>query len=166
MDRRMMLASGAAFGAAVAFAAHAGPKISSDTAPGANFGAYKTYSWIDTRPPGNMDPVAYGRIMQDVETALQAKGYVKGDPGDLSLSLSVGAQNKTSVNSWGYFGRQLDVYQYTEGRLSLDAFDTKTKQPVWHGQADGEVHPDKPNMGKLDSAVGKLMTSFPGNGGG
>jgi hypothetical protein len=165
MHRRVLLISAAAFGAAISFDAWAGPKVSTDVAPGANFGAYKTFNWVNATAPANMDPVAYGRIVQDIESALEAKGYMKGSPADLSLVLSLGALNKTQVNSWGYFGRQLDVYQYTEGKLSLDAFDSKTKQAVWHGQADDEIHPDKPNPAKIDSAISKLMTKFPGSGG-
>jgi hypothetical protein len=164
MDRRIFLAIAAAVGAAAALGAQAGPKITSDTLPGASFGAYKTFAWADRPAPVGMDPVAYSRIMQDVESAMAAKGYVKGDPADLTLLLTLGAKDKTQINSWGYFGRQLDVYQYTEGRLSLDVFDSQKKQAVWHGQADGEVHPDKPNAGKIDSAVTKLMSSFPARG--
>jgi hypothetical protein len=161
MGRQMILFSGAAFCVALAFGAHAGPKISTDVAPGADFGRYKTFTWVETRPPGGMDPVAYGRIMQDVETGLEAKGYTKSDPGDLSLLLTVGAREKTEVNTWGYFGRQLDVYQYTEGKLSVDAFDSKTKQAVWHGQADATINPKKPNPAKIDAAVSKLIAPFP-----
>jgi hypothetical protein len=166
MNRRQMILATGAAGALLAVSAHAGPKITSDTLPGANFAGYKTFGWVDTRPPSGMDPVAYGRIMQDVESGLTAKGYTKSDTPDLGLMLSLGAQNKTQVNTFGYFGRQLDVYQYTEGKLSLDAFDVKTKQAVWHGQADATIHPDKPDPGKIDSAVDKLMVKFPASGGG
>jgi hypothetical protein len=162
MDRReLMLFTGAAAGMILVPRAVAGPKITSDTLPGADFASYSTFGWVDKRPPGGMDPVAFGRIMQDVENALEAKGYTKSDTPDLGLVLTLGARDKTQVNNWGFWGRQLDVYQYTEGKLSLDAFDIKTKQAVWHGQASDTIHPDKPNTGKIDTDVGKLMTSFP-----
>jgi hypothetical protein len=165
MDRRqMILASGAAIGATIAVSAHAGPKISTDTLPGANFAQYKTFGWANSAPPANMDPVAFARIQMDIESALAGKGYTKSANPDLGLVLSLGAQNKTDINSWGFFGRQLDVYQYTEGKLSLDAFDLKTKQAVWHGQADETIHPDKPNPSKIDNAITKLMMKFPASG--
>jgi hypothetical protein len=160
----MILATAALVGATTASAAHAGPKISTDTLPGANFGSYKTFGWANSRPPANMDPVAFARIQEDVEGGLASKGYTKSNTPDLALVLSVGAQNKTDINTWGFFGNQLDVYQYTEGKLSLDAFDSKTKQAVWHGQADETIHPDKPNQSKLDSAIAKLMLKFPASG--
>jgi hypothetical protein len=162
--RQMILVTGATFGATFALGARAGPKISTDVLAGANFANYKTFGWANSAPPANMDPVAFSRIQQDIESAMAGKGYTKSANPDLALVLSLGAQNKTDINSFGFFGRQLDVYQYTEGKLSLDAFDLKTKQAVWHGQADATIHPDKPNPGKLDSAITKLMTRFPASG--
>ena len=163
MDRRALLLMGAASGLAIGLGAHARPKISTDTLPGANFATYKTFAWIDTPAPAGMDPVAYGRIIQDIETGMASKGYVKGTPPDLALMLSLGAQNRTQINSFGFFGRDLDVYQYTEGKLSIDAFDAKTKRAVWHGQADETIHPDKPDFRRIDSGIARLMEKFPAN---
>ena len=163
--RQMILLTGAAFGAAIASGAVAGPKISTDTLPGANFAQYKTFAWANTAPPAGMDPVAFARIVQDIEGMMARKGYAKvaSNP-DLVLVLSLGAQNKTDINSFGFFGQQLDVYQYTEGHLSLDAFDAKTKQAVWHGQAAGTIHPNKPNPAKAEEAIEKMMNKFPASG--
>ena len=163
MHRRALLLMGAAFGLAIGPGARARPKISTDTLPGANFAAYKTFGWVNTPMPAGMDPVAYGRIVQDIETGMESKGYVKGSPPDLVLVLSLGAQNKTQINSFGFFGRDLDVYQYTEGKLSIDAFDAKTKRAVWHGQADETIHPDNPDFRRIDSGIARLMQKFPAN---
>jgi hypothetical protein len=152
----------AAFSMVIALGAHAArPSISTDTAPSANFAAYKTFAFVNTTPPGGMDPVAYQRIIEDVSAGLTAKGYQRADQGDLSLILSLGAQNKADIQSWGAWGLRTDVYQYTEGKLSVDAFDTKTKQAVWHGQASEEINPNKANPGAIDKAVSKLMNKFP-----
>jgi hypothetical protein len=99
-----------------------------------------------------------------VETALEQKGYTKADPADLTLIMSVGAQNRLQFESFGALGLQRDVYQYTEGKLAVDAFDTKTKQAVWHGVASEEVHPDRTNPAAIDAAVAQLMTKFPASG--
>jgi hypothetical protein len=166
MHRRTFLAfAGAATGAIAVRARAARPQISADAAPGVNFAAYKTYAWVNAQPPQGMDPVAFERIRSSIEDELFSRGYQKADPGDLSLILSIGAREKTQFESWGRFGLQTDVYQYTQGALSLDAFDTKTRQAVWHGQATETINPDKPNPGAVAEAVHKLIAKFPQGGG-
>ncbi len=162
MHRKILLITGLISGLALTPAISAvGPSISTQAAPGVNFGAYRTYSWVNALPPAGMNPVMYQQIMADIDQALAQKGYQKAEPGDLSLILTIGAQQKTDVETWGRFGLQTSVYQYTQGQLSLDAFDTRTKQALWHGQASQTVNPDKPNPSKVSKTVGKLMAQFP-----
>jgi hypothetical protein len=169
MDRRsFLLVTGAAAGMVAAGSAAARPQISTDAAQGVNFAAYKTFAWASAVPPSGMNPVAFDRIRTNIESALAGKGYQKaaGDAGDVSLILTIGAQEKTQIDSFGRFGLQTDVYQYTEGTLSLDAFDTKSKRPIWHGQATDTIHPGKTNNKAIDDGVAKLMAKFPAGGGG
>jgi hypothetical protein len=142
--------------------AAARPTINAQAAPGVNFSAYKTYSWIPVQVNPGSNPIMYQQIMYDMDSALAQKGYVKVESnGQLSLLLTLGGKQKTEVNSWGWWGRQLSVYQYVVGQLSLDALDTKTQQPLWHGQASETVDPDKPNLTKINQAVQQLMAQFP-----
>jgi hypothetical protein len=145
----------------LAVSARARPTVSTDTTPGANFTAYKTFSFANALPPAGMDPVAYERIRQGVEQGLTSKGYSKADAGDLSVIITLGAKDKTDVQSWGRFGLQQDVYQYTEGQMSVDVFDTKTKQPLWHGQATETINPKKIDPSKVQTAVADIMAKFP-----
>lgn len=164
MHRGYLLILGLTSAFALTPDAQARPKISTDSMPGVNFSAYRTFAWVNALPPAGMNPVMYQRIMADIESALSQKGYQEaaaGAAGDLSLALTIGAQQKTDIQSWGRFGFQTSVYQYTVGQLSLDAFDTKTKEAVWHGQARETVDPNKPNQSKIDAAVAQLMQSFP-----
>ncbi len=161
MHSKFLLILGLASGFVLAADVQAKPKISTDSVPGVNFSAYRTFSWVNTAPPAGMNPVMYQRIMADIEAALTQKGYRKAATGDLSLALTIGAQQKTDIQTWGRFGLQTSVYQYVVGQLSLDAFDTRTKQALWHGQASETVNPDKPNPAKVDAAIAQLMQSFP-----
>lgn len=155
-----LMISALALGVAVSGAANAGPTISTNVVPGVNFSAYKTYTWV--APVSSVaNPVMYQRIQADFDAALAGLGYQKGDPGDLSMIITTGAQQRTDVQSWGRFGMQTSVYQYTQGQLSLDVFDTKTQQALWHGQASQTVNPDKPNLKAIDAAIAKLMLQFP-----
>jgi Domain of unknown function (DUF4136) len=152
----------AASGLALSTAAQAKPKITVQAAPGTSVGSYHTYSWINTAPPGGLNPVQYQQIMADFDSSLASKGYQKSaQPSDLTLALTVGAQQKTDIETWGRFGLQTDVTQYTQGQLSVDVFDTKTKQALWHGQATETINPDKANPSKLDAAINTLMEQFP-----
>lgn len=136
-------------------------KVTSDATPGANFANYQTFTFINALPPAGMDPVAYERIRQSVEQGLVAKGFTKAaEGGDLSVIITLGAKDKTDIETWGRFGRQVDVHQYTEGQLSVDVFDTKTKQPLWHGQAT-ESFSSTPDAAKLEKVTGQVMAQFP-----
>lgn len=162
MHRKTLMVVAFAFGLAAPTIAFAGPSISTQAAPGVNFSSYKTYTWVQAKVPAGGNPITYQQIMADIDSGLAQKGYAKAaSDGDLSLILTLGAQDKTDVETWGRFGLQTSVYQYTQGQLSLDAFDTKTNQAVWHGQASETINPEKPNQSKIDSAIAKLMVQFP-----
>jgi len=137
------------------------PTVSSDVTPGANFAAYQSFAFVNVVAPAGMDPVAFERIQQDVGTALTGKGYSPGAPGDMSIVLTLGAKDRTDVQTWGRFGGQVSVYQYTEGKLAVDVFDTKTRQPLWHGQATETIHPENPDPAAINTAVASVMASFP-----
>ncbi len=163
MHRRLLLALAAASTLMLPGPLAARPSISAQAAPDANFGAYKIFTWGNNLPPQGVNPVAFQRIQSDVELGLASKGYQKGPPpADITLILSVGAQQKTDFESWGRFGLQTDAYSYTQGSLSVDMFDTKTKRALWHGQATETINPEKPNASEVDVAVAKLMARFPG----
>jgi hypothetical protein len=165
MSRRLFVTCVACV-VSIAASAYAGrPDISTMAAPGVNFAGYKTYALVNQAPPGGMNPVEFQQIQADISAALARRGYTQADPGDLSLIIGAGAHQQTEFQSWGWMGRQTDVYQTTTGRLSVDAFDTKTRQAVWHGQAAETINPNNPNLKKIDSAVTKLMDRFPSGGG-
>ena len=161
MNLRSFLILAVASGLALSTGVQAKPTISTDAAPGVNFSAYRTYIWANGSAASAANPVMQQRIVADFDAALASKGYQKAEPADLSLILTIGAQNKTDVQSWGRFGLQTSVYQYTQGQVSLDVFDTKTQKALWHGQVSETVNPDKPNPTKVDAAIAKLMQQFP-----
>jgi hypothetical protein len=165
MHGRYLLIFGLATGLALSVVAPVvAQSVSTDVAPGANFSSYRTYTWVSTLPPAGLNPVMYQRIIADFDAALANKGYQKADSADLSLAITVGEQQKTDVESWGRLGLQTSVYQYTQGQLSLDVFDTKTKRALWHGQVSKTFNPDKPDPTAVDKSITKLMKGFPASG--
>ncbi|HET7756193.1 MAG TPA: DUF4136 domain-containing protein, partial [Steroidobacteraceae bacterium] len=100
---------------------------------------------------------------------------------DFVVDFTVGSRERTDVRSypapyrgpwiwdrpgwWGYsyWGTELDVRQYREGTLSIDIFDGRSRQPVWHGWAKKELtqsdleHSEAP----VRAAVDQVLAGFP-----
>lgn len=159
MNRRIFAAMGVGL---LLAACESSPNIASDATPGTNVAAYRTYTWASANGPSDMSPVAFERIRQAVDGAMASKGYVKADPGDISLIVTVGARDMTDIQTWGRFGQQTDVYNYTEGKLSIDLFDTRTRQALWHGQATQNINRGSTNPALIDAAVAGIMAKLPG----
>ncbi len=126
---------------------------------------YKTFAWLTNgkimAPAVDFNPVMKERVNDSIEQAFIAKGYqLIEDPeqADFTISYTVGNRDKIKVNSYpatynsgfgwgrgyygarGYYGSmsmgtETSVRQYTEGKLAIDIYDVKTRQPVWHGWA-------------------------------
>jgi hypothetical protein len=162
LDMRKYLKALALASAFALTADMAAAQTSAQTAPGANLSAYRTYEWAATAPPAGANPIIVQQIIADFDAEMASRGYQKGQPGDLTLVLTLGSQDKTDIQTWGRFGLQTSVYQYTEGQMSLDVFDTKTQHALWHGQVSKTINPKKPDQSKISKAIDKLMTKFPG----
>ncbi|MBA4808033.1 DUF4136 domain-containing protein [Brevundimonas sp.] len=138
-----------------------GPSISSDTTPGAEFAHYRTYDWVNLPPPPGMNPVALARIRQGIEREMAAKGYSRARPGDITLIVTVAGKEQLDISQRGPFAHDLSVRNYTDGTLAVDAFDTRTRQPIWHGQAVQRVDPRKLDPELIEAAITGVMARLP-----
>ena len=161
MQRRHLIILGMASALVFSAGAQAKPELTVDAVSGVNFSTYKTYSWVRTNPSGGYNSVLYQRIQSDIDSRLASKGYVRADSGDITLALTLGKRQKVDLDTWGVYGFREDVHSYTEGQLSVDAFDTRTKQALWHGQITDTVKSKQPDPERLDAAISKLMEQFP-----
>ncbi len=151
-----------------------------------HFSALKTYDWFPepTIIPGNArtamqrSGLVAKRITDAVDSQLSAKGLTKDSRNPSFLIIKhIGLDDKINVTDYGYSygaygryyggawgGRNIDVYQYTEGTLILDFIDPKTKQLIWRGCAIGTVDPNKTREERekrLNKAIAKIMAKFP-----
>jgi hypothetical protein len=162
MSRKPLIIAASIIALVAPAVAIAGPSISTQAAPGVNFGAYHTYTWVQASLPESGNAVLEQQIISDFDAALSQRGFRQVQSGgEISLMLTIGAREKTEYQSWGWWGLQTSVYQYTQGQLSLDVFDTKSERAIWHGQASETIDPDRPNPSRIDAAVTKLMAQFP-----
>jgi hypothetical protein len=149
----------------------------------ANFAAYRSFTWIAAEPlmsaPPEVSPLASGRIQRAITATLQAEGYrYEANPAraDIAIGFTLGARDKVRVDTstypvgfrgphrWGVaYYQDVDVRQYTQGRLAIDMFDTKLKRPVWHGYATKNLSSsDRKNAEQLIlEAVTAILGGFP-----
>ncbi|MCB1662681.1 MAG: DUF4136 domain-containing protein [Pseudomonadales bacterium] len=147
-----------------------------------SFTDYRTFSWIADNPlilgvgeSSSVSPLTLRKISEAIKNELIVKGFVFTEnqhAADFVLSFTVGTREKINASSypspysgaWGWHYYETDVVHrtYTEGTLSVDIFDGKTKQPVWHGWATKIIlTPDREDPSALiKEAVTAIFNKF------
>ena len=152
--------------ACVAFAA-----VRTDYDHKADFGRYRTYSWIGVRAGNGL---WQDRIMGAVDSELAAKGWTKvASGGDAAVSAfgKVGEQDTLQTfydgfPGWGWMGwggtSTTTVIPQRVGDLTVDIFDGNTKHLIWRGTSE-QLLSEKPekNEKKLEHAVSEMFDHFP-----
>jgi len=149
-----------------------------------NFASLKTYKWIErtvTNATGSASVAQRNNSLLDkrirgaVDTQMAAKGFTPTeDNPDVFVVYYTGLKDKIDVTDWGYtyagsywgggLGRNVDVYQYTEGTLIVDLVDSSNKELVWRGSATGVVEPGrKPEEveARINDVVARIFQNYP-----
>jgi hypothetical protein len=148
-----------------------------------DFSAFKTYRWIprpestgatSARTAVQSNTLLDKRIRAAVDAQLAAKGFTQSeDNPDLLVVYHTGLQNKVEVTDWGYTyagsywgwaGRDIDVYNYTEGTLIVDLVQASNRQLAWRGSATGVVEPGRPPEeveARLHDVVARIFANYP-----
>jgi hypothetical protein len=168
------------------------PTLRTDYDRSADFGAYRTYSYVD---PVGTDKAGYRSIITQhfksaVDAEMSARGYrkVDADP-DLLVNFHANAEEKVDVQSTptptmgmgigygGYYGYRGGMYaswpmytndvsttRYTVGTANVDVVDARRKQLVWEGVAEGRLSKEvmKNPEPAIRSVVNQLFQSYPG----
>ena len=169
-----LLRVSAGFGLAMLVASGAfAQKVTTDYTKGADFGRYKTFMWI--KEPKTTDPLMRQRIIDDVNSALAAKGLtlVTADA-DVAVAAHAASQEERTLNTFyngfgggwrwggGFGSATTTANTYEVGTLVVDLFDAKTKEALWRGTATKTVsnNPEK-NTENLNKSVTKMFKEFP-----
>ncbi len=170
-----------------------GPTIRANTAPGANLQGYKTYTFahpLGTDRNGVETPLS-GYFKEATRREMDARGYQFVESGDADLLVNFGAnaRNETDVRSTnvsmgvgygGYYGYRGGMYgaswsspevetvHYKVGTANIDVVDSRKKQLVWEGLAEGKLTDKvmKDPRGAVNLVVTEIFKQFPGNAGG
>jgi hypothetical protein len=149
----------------------------------ADFGAYRTYQWLQqpTTAVGSAGAAQRTNTLLDkrIRTAVDAQLAAKGmtlveDNADALVVYHTGLDRKIEVQDWGYtyprypyggwYGGQVDVYEYHEGTLIVDIIDNARDQLIWRGTAtkviDETASPEK-REANLNEVVARLFAKYP-----
>lgn len=143
-----------------------GANILYDYDHSADFGAYRTYNFIEGAGPDSGDYQSFfSRYMIDAIThEMEKRGYTKSDNPDLLVNFNAVLADKTKISTspapmapmgagyygyrGGYYGgwgvgygyaTETHVSQYTEGTFNIDIVDNVKKQLVWEAVGVGRV---------------------------
>ena len=154
------------------------PRVQTDFDPAAAFASYHSYAWRQEPPVSN--PLVKQRLVAAIDAQLAGKGWtrVAEAQADVALVGNVATREEETLETfyggpdwsdWGWHGvagvgryRSTQVHTYTVGTFVLDMFDTKTRQAVWRGTAEGTIPstPEKTNAA-IQSAVTRMFSDFP-----
>lgn len=140
--------------------------VQSDFDRSYDFSKLKTFNFAAQRfdDPLAKDSLNNGRIRHALESKLMASGFgmEELESPDFAVVYYVTSKNKFNVQDYGYgpprwWGRRdIRVDEYTEGTLTVDLIDVKTRQLVWRGRVSGTVELKGADK-KIDKAVDKLV---------
>lgn len=145
----------------------------------ANFGAYKTYRWVDYKEVPVGDQILDQDIKRAVDAQLAGKGLRRVESGgDLLVGYQAGISQEKEYNSlggwggpgpwggpWGNWGNSRVTSSTIDvGKLVIGLFDPATERLVWRGSASKTLSinkdPDK-NYRNLEKAMAKLFRTYP-----
>jgi len=136
----------------------------------ANFGAYKTYQWVELNAGHATDQLLDQNIKRAVDAQLTLKGLQRVESGgDLQAAYQVAVDKEKQFDGFGMGPRWNAMGRVTSstieiGKLVVDLFDPAKKQLVWRGDAektlDIKKDPDK-NYQNLQKAMAKLFKNYP-----
>ncbi len=119
-------------------------------------------------------------IEKAIEAMMEAKGYIKAPPEEADLNLKVIAafSEKIEISHWGriapirpiysrhgwivdYPRREIQVDNYKEGSVAVEAFDSGSQEIIWVGWKDIRKPSRAPNSDRVMDFFQNIMNNFP-----
>ncbi len=155
-----------------------GPSIVSNTSPGTDFRAFKTYNFFPQlgtdRDNGARTPLS-SHLMAAMEREMESRGLSKSDAPDLLVDFNVWAENRVDIRStpshtvhrshwhrgfstWPTYNTT--VRQYTEGSLLIDLIDPRSGTLVAEAAATQRISDTSFDQARADQLVAELMSNI------
>lgn len=158
--------------------------IQSDYDHDADFGAYKTFNFIEGAGVGaGSHQSLFSRYMIDAITLeMRKRGYTMSDDPDLLVNFNAVFQEKMKVTTtpaspsmmtgyygyrrgyyggWGtsyHYAQETHVSQYTQGTFNIDLVDNARKQLVWEAVGVGRI--SQKQLNNLEAGVHRGVPRF------
>lgn len=182
---RRLFAPAAVLAALLATACASAPRVSTQTAPDADFSAYRTYAFyspLAAEFQGYATPDSE-RMKAAARQQMDARGYTYSESApDLLVNIDAQLQNREDVFSApqlqqriyystfdrgyitsAYWVPRNEVHRYIEGTLNVDLVDAKAKRLVWEGTAVGRMTKVKAEERgpRTDQAMAEIFAQYP-----
>jgi hypothetical protein len=162
--------------------------VTTDSNPNVSVASCHTYTWAQEHIANLNEASAFGnplnadRLRVAIESNLAARGIAKAadrTPPDCVVGYSIGSRLVADYyagwgvgfgygwhRGWGYGGWGYDdfyPYDRNEGRISIDVFDARSRQAIWHGSVEQNVvgMTGPAAAAKIDQAAAAIFTKFP-----
>ncbi|MCB1596556.1 MAG: DUF4136 domain-containing protein [Gammaproteobacteria bacterium] len=155
------------------------PERASQTAPDANFAAYRTFGWQPPPAAGSEEPMRLldSNIREAIRTEMTRRGYTeaKDDP-DLWIAYETAADERLKSSPFrigigvGSFGSNVggsvnvgspSVQSYREGRLVIHVVDAAANRELWFGSIAGSMQKGSLEADAVARAVALAMQDLP-----
>jgi hypothetical protein len=148
----------------------AGQQVSVNYNHSQSFSQFHTYAWGADNANQVQDSILAQVAIQDVDSALQGKGWQKvqvGQNPDVLVTASGGMKQQTSYSAWGMRGigggmGGITPEQNVIGTLIVDVFDAKNQSLIWRGIAQDTLNNNgNKNQQMLQKAITKMFKQWP-----
>jgi hypothetical protein len=135
-----------------------------------SFSQYHTYAWGSNNANQVQNSILAQVAMQDIDTALQAKGLQKVNESqkpDLLVTANGGMKEQTSytamgMRGWGGGMGSITPEQNVIGTLIVDLYDAKAQSLAWRGIAQDTLNNNgNKNQQLVQKAIAKMFKQWP-----
>ena len=134
--------------------------------PSADLHAYRTFAFL---APSSHPSIIERRLFDATRRQLEQRGYVFDDDvlvPDLLVSVRGGMEERHGLRrAPGYLpgSEGVETEDYREGRLGIDLIDSRRREVIWSGLAEGRLSDAmlRDTGAAADKAVAKIFEGFP-----
>ena len=159
-----------------------GANIQSDYDHDADFGAYKTFNFIEDAGigAGSYKSLFAKYMIESITIEMRKRGYTMSDNPDLLVNFNGVFEERTKVTQtsspqmsgyygyrrgyyggWGtsyHYAQETHVSQYTQGTFNIDLVDNARKQLVWEAIGVGRV--SQKQLNNLEEGISRGVPRF------